>query len=411
MLRSLLLGLCYGRMKNSYSSETRAPSGFAALSRRSGRDGKARLSVIILGYLGRQYLVVLFFCLLGFSSLFLIIEALDWLPGFFDAEAGGWQIAGYFFHRQILHLVHVLPMSLLLAVSYVLNNLSRNHEITAVRASGISLFQFCLPIWFVALVASGVLFWLNESLIPHHNEKSEQLRHQILTGESERPEWHQARLAFRNHRENRHWFFENFSRTGEQEGVSIKQYRADNQALEWELRARKALWSDGQWRFADGYFFEYEPESSLPARERKFEGEQMAGQLVGRLDETPRGIATRLSPVEKMNLREIIAFLRWEQGAAVSTRRIFQTLAWHRLLLPFSCIMASLLGVGMSTGHGRAGALRGFATAIALMGMYFMISQATLVLGKHQLLPPIVAGALPTVGFTAYGWWLVHRRR
>ncbi len=368
---------------------------------------KARVSRIIFGYLGRQYLLFFLGCAFGFAFLFFIGELLDELRGFLEAGASLGQVASYFLYRQTIHLVHVLPMSLLLAVSYVLNNLARNHEITAVRASGISMVQFCLPVWLISILASFLLFGLHESIAPRHAAIAERIRTEILTGEVAEPESERARLAFRNHRDNRYWFFEDFQRHGEQRGVSVKQFDPGSQSPIWEIRAERSLYDydHEKWRFFNGYRFDYEGGEVLP------DGRRFVEYSADGLDESPRDIFSRLSPAEEMNLREILAFLRSEEGMAPGTRRIFQSLAWYRVFLPLACLMAAMLGVGMSIGKGRAGALRGFASAMGLMVLYYVTSQSFLVLGKYGILPPPVAGALPTFGFTLYGGWLVHRRR
>ena len=48
----------------------------------------------------------------------------------------------------------VIPVSLLLALLYVLTNLSRYHELTAMRAAGVSLWRLFLP-----LSGCGEFFW------------------------------------------------------------------------------------------------------------------------------------------------------------------------------------------------------------------------------------------------------------
>ncbi len=368
---------------------------------------KSAPSWIMFRYLGRQYLLFFVFCLFGFAFLFLIGDLLNYLQDFLDAKAETSQVVAFFFYRQTTHLIHVLPMSVLLAVSYVLNSLARNHEITAVRASGVSMFEFCLPVWGIAVLAAFTLFWVNERVVPDHLDAAERIENSIQAGEVERKNENQkVLLAFRNHQQNRYWFFENFDRHGAQEGVSIKQIDPDSNTIAWEIRAAKAEYKDGAWLFLDGHRFDYEPDDTLPAETKKF-----ARYSTENLSEEPRDIYVHLSPVEKMNLREIIQFLRGEEGAAAGTLRIFRTLVWHRVTLPLACIMAALLGVGMSTGGVRAGALRGFASAIGLMALYHITSQALLVMGNYSLLPPFVAGALPTLAFTGYGFWLVYQKR
>ena len=79
-------------------------------------------------------------------------------------------------HRRVLRvktpefLVVVLPIALLLALLYTLTNHARHHEITAIRAAGVSLWRLCLPYLAVGFAASLALFALNELCVPDSAE-------------------------------------------------------------------------------------------------------------------------------------------------------------------------------------------------------------------------------------------------
>jgi len=50
-----------------------------------------------------------------------------------------------------------------------------------------------------------------------------------------------------------------------------------------------------------------------------------------------------------------------------------------------------------------AGIVRGFAAAVAMLVLFYLIGQFTLVLGKNGWLPPFLAGAGTNLAFTAAG--------
>lgn len=57
--------------------------------------------------------------------------------------------------------VYALPIGLLTAVLLVLGRLSSQHEITAMRAAGLSLGYVARPIWVIASLAMLLSLWLN----------------------------------------------------------------------------------------------------------------------------------------------------------------------------------------------------------------------------------------------------------
>src|SRR5690349_7468662 len=96
-------------------------------------------------YLLRELLVPLFYCLSGFVLLWICLDLFNELNMFQKAKLHGNDIAEYYLVSTPDVLVIVLPMALLLALLYALTNHARHHEITAIRAAGISMWRLCLP--------------------------------------------------------------------------------------------------------------------------------------------------------------------------------------------------------------------------------------------------------------------------
>ncbi len=372
---------------------------------RVARRPPRRTSRILLRYIACEFAVPLFCCLGGFIALFVVTDVFDVLQDFLKADAPAGTVVLFFALRQPANLVNVLPMSVLLAASFMMNVLGRHHEITALKASGLSLIRCCLPVWTAALVFSGLTYWLNERLAPECSLRADEL-HEALTTSKRLRNQGRAKLAYRNEREHRDWFFEVFSWEGEKRGVLIKQFRPDGSIL-WELRAAGAEYCDDLWVFLDGAVSHFDSEGALP------EGpEQHFTRYVARdLREMPRQIMNSMLPAEALSLREIRRLLRTNPNLPARSRRAFLTTLWYRLSFPFSCLLAALLGVSLCVTRERGSALRGFALAVGIMVLYYLTGQFFVLLGKNGAVPPIVAGCLPTLLFVVWGSRAVYRAR
>src|SRR5260370_14379699 len=127
-------------------------------------------------YLLRELLVPLGYCLSGFLLLWVTSDLIAELGGLQEKKLHAGDIAQYYLLKTPEFLVLVLPIALLLALLYTLTNHARHHEITAIRAAGVSLWRLCLPYLAVGLLASLAVFWLNEYCVPHRADAAEQIR-------------------------------------------------------------------------------------------------------------------------------------------------------------------------------------------------------------------------------------------
>src|SRR5438874_6449983 len=126
-------------------------------------------------YLLRELLVPLGYCLCGFLILLVFADLFSDLADFQKKKLLVSDIAEYYLVSTPELLVQVVPIALLLALLYALTNHSRHHEITAIRAAGISLWRLCLPYTAVGLVLSFVVFALNELWVPQCADRAERI--------------------------------------------------------------------------------------------------------------------------------------------------------------------------------------------------------------------------------------------
>jgi lipopolysaccharide export system permease protein len=78
-----------------------------------------------------------------------------------------------------LSLPHILaltlPMALLVAALYAFANLTAENEVTAFKASGISLVRLMVPLVVAALLFTGFMVWFNDRVLPETNHQLKNL--------------------------------------------------------------------------------------------------------------------------------------------------------------------------------------------------------------------------------------------
>ena len=131
-------------------------------------------------YLLRELLIPLGYCLGGFMIFWVSADLFANLRDFQGKKLAVGDIAELYLITAPETLVVILPIALLLALLYALTNHARHHEITAIRAAGVSMWRLCLPYLAVGFVATLGLFAINEFWVPASQEAAEQIlaRHQ-----------------------------------------------------------------------------------------------------------------------------------------------------------------------------------------------------------------------------------------
>jgi lipopolysaccharide export LptBFGC system permease protein LptF len=73
----------------------------------------------------------------------------------------------------------ITPLSVLIGVLVVFGIMNRNSELTAMKATGISLYRITVPVVAIAAVLSISLFMFDELYLPQANRRQEALRNVI----------------------------------------------------------------------------------------------------------------------------------------------------------------------------------------------------------------------------------------
>lgn len=130
-------------------------------------------------YTLRQLVAPFMFAITALTLLML----LDQLAKRFGALIGkglGWRIIVEVFALSIPFIFAVIvPMAVLVAVLYTFNRMAADNEISAMKASGVSLFRLTVPVLLLAAMVALGLVWFNDTILPETNHKLQLLTRSI----------------------------------------------------------------------------------------------------------------------------------------------------------------------------------------------------------------------------------------
>jgi len=122
-------------------------------------------------YLLAQFLAILFISILGFISIFLIVDLIENLDRFMDNNVPSKIVLKYYIYTLPYFLSIGLPMSILISTVISLGSIVKRNEWTAMKASGISIYRVAIPLIICGFLLSGFSFLLDNKLVSYGNEK------------------------------------------------------------------------------------------------------------------------------------------------------------------------------------------------------------------------------------------------
>ncbi len=131
-------------------------------------------------YLIKQYLLTIIFGLLAFTLIFVVIDMMENLDDFIDQNVPAGIIFNYYlvFSPEIIKLI--TPVAVLFAALFTAGKAANLSEITAIKASGVSLFRFMLPFLFVTFFLSIASIYFAGYIVPHANSVKVNLERKYL---------------------------------------------------------------------------------------------------------------------------------------------------------------------------------------------------------------------------------------
>jgi lipopolysaccharide export system permease protein len=135
-------------------------------------------------YLVRQFIPPLTFAFVAMTSIMLLNQ----VARRFGALVGKglpWSVIGEVFALCLPFIIAMtLPMSVLVATLYAFSHLAADNEVTAMRASGISVLRLVRPMLLAGLVLATANFWFTDQILPRSNAR---LRNLLINIQRKKP--------------------------------------------------------------------------------------------------------------------------------------------------------------------------------------------------------------------------------
>ena len=352
-------------------------------------------------YVSSLFAKVLGLAFFGLLGIFYISTFIDLSDKLFKGTTTGTTLLQYLYFATPQFVLFIVPLSVLITAMVVVGVITKNSELIVMKACGISLYRAAAPLLVYAVVASSLMFVLQEQVLAYANRRAEAIRHEIRGGSPRTFDVVNRKWLVARDGDIYNYLFYDPSRR-ELNGLSIFQFDAAGAAFAARTYVAQAAWDPGKgpsaWRGTSGWIREF----TSTGETRSFT------VFPGRdLDlEPPDYFATESPDADRMSyaqLRRYISDLR-----ASGFNVVPQTVALHRKIsFPFVTLIMTLIAVPFAVTTGRRGALYGIAVGIVLAVVYWLTTNAFGAIGSAGMLAPVLAAWAPNLIFGAGAAYLL----
>jgi LPS export ABC transporter permease LptG len=304
----------------------------------------------------------------------------------------------------------VTPLCSLLAVLITFGALNRSSELTAMKATGISLYRVVAPVLVVAALLAAALFVFDESYLPDANRRQEHYRAQIknkpaqtfllpgrkwISGQSDKP-GEPARIFYYQafDPDPGHYAFAN---------LTVFEFDPQTFNLQRRIFAENVRWDPAiaRWVFDNGW-------------QRTFSGEAVSNYQTfpvatfPEIQEQPSYFTKEATPSEEMSYSELTKYIADLRQSGFDTIKLQVQLA-NKLAVPVITLVMAIVAVPFAVSMGKRGGLAGIATAIGVAISYWVVAGFFSSMGDIDTLPPMLAAWSPDLLFAIAGTYLLLR--
>ena len=336
-------------------------------------------------YISRLYMRVVGLSFLALLGLFYISTFIDKSDKVFKGQASAGMVMTLLAYMTPQFVYFVIPLSALLSVLITFGLLTRNSELTVMKACGISLYRASVAVVLLSLVFSAVLYGMEQQLLARANRRAEILDAQI-----------RGRPPRISNIANRRWivgkdgaiYHYGYFDPDQSALNALTIYRplADRWALSSTTFVSRAMYRGG-WQADRGWTQDYA--SSQP----KWEG--FVARALPSIE--PPAYFEAEQPLPDMMT---VAQLRREVAELSASGFNFVPLAvelQRKLAFPFVTFVMTLLAVPFGVTAGKRGTVYGIGLGIVIALGYWIAFSAFIAIGKAGLLSPALAAWAPNI--------------
>ncbi|HEV2276465.1 MAG TPA: LptF/LptG family permease [Acidobacteriaceae bacterium] len=371
------------------------------------RHPRGRFPLILDDYILREFLTTFLLVLVSFVMLMLVFTLFELLGDIIRNRTPLVTVGEYLINLTPSMIYLITPLGVLVAVLVTFGVLTRTNELTAMKATGISLYRVMVPVLVIAAALAVALFLFDQSYLPTANRRQEALRSVIKGKPAQtflRPGKKWIFGLQQPGKPGRIFYYEFFDAEHNRfANLTVFEFNPESFFISRRIFASSAHWEPQihQWILEQGWqrnFDENEVSSYSQFKVASFP----------EITEEPQYFKTEALQSQEMSFAELKRYIGALRQSGFDTKSLSVQLN-RKLSFPLITLVMAILAIPFALSMGRRGSLTGIAAAIGLAIAYWAIEETFVALGDVNMLPALLAAWSPDLLFALAGGYLLLR--
>jgi LPS export ABC transporter permease LptG/LPS export ABC transporter permease LptF len=346
------------------------------------------------------YFAVTLFCLVAMVQVYTFFELLGDVV---KNQVPMSHVVRYHIYLTPNLIYNTLPIAVLVSILATFGVMSKNNEVTAFKACGISVRRLGVPVLLMSAAVSVLLFICDYSYIPRANQIQDALLNEIKGRPVQTYLHPERKWIIHDYR----IFYLKYYDPAEKLMVAPYVYEIDPKTfhLVRQISADRARWQQNinAWVWEQGTAIDICGDDECKVQ-------KFTATTFPELAETPDDFVKYVKQDKQMNYAELDHYIRSLQASGFDTLKL-HVQYYKKFAVPVFALIMALISVPFSFMVGNRGAMTGIGVGMALAMTYLAIGLLFDQFGNVNLLPPIIAAWAPDVLFSMAGFYLMLRMR
>ena len=130
---------------------------------------------VLSRYLTKEFFKLLALCELIFLFIYLVIDFLQKINNFIEANVSNGLMLQYFLYKSPYVMVLMLPTATLISIIIMFSLMKKKNEIVAIKSCGLNIFKMARPIFMASIFLGMALFFFSELVVPYASSRANEI--------------------------------------------------------------------------------------------------------------------------------------------------------------------------------------------------------------------------------------------